>query len=92
MNTNTQDRCIKETAVKLALEMQSEELEKLLALSIGLVNHLEPRDPSDPDQHENLTAWRMAQVLNERLSSTVLQEGIYQMLLGKNHLKSVQAG
>jgi hypothetical protein len=60
-----------------------EELETLLCLSIALKRELEPNDPNNPGDEFNATPWRLAQVLNERLSSTAFTSNMRTLLTGE---------
>lgn len=63
-----------------------DELETLLALAIALERQLEPTDPDHPEDEHPTTAWRLSQVLNERLSSMTFTNNMRQLLLG--HVES----
>lgn len=53
----------------LAMSLMEEEHEKLLCIALSLANKLEPKNPKDIQDDEDVIAWRLAQVLEERLSS-----------------------
>ena len=68
-----------EGRVAHAYKYLCDELETMLALSIVLVNQLEP---VDPESGEGVTAWRLAQVLNERLEGVDFLANMRMLLLG----------
>ena len=51
----------------LAMDLISDELDKLHCLAIALSNQLEPKDPKNPTDGDDLISWRLAEVLEERL-------------------------
>lgn len=67
---------------RLAFDFLEDELETLLALSITLKNQLEPDDPQNHDDCEHTTAWRLSQVLNDRLASTEFSNNMRMLMLG----------
>lgn len=68
---------------RFAFKFLEDELETLLALSLTLTNYLEPEDPSNMDDGFNPVAWRLSQVLNERLSSVAFSNNMKTLLLGE---------
>lgn len=70
--------------LKFAFEYLHEEMETLAALSIALVNQLAPSDPDNDDDCENPTAWRLSQVLSDRLTCTHFSNDMRKVLLGGN--------
>jgi len=68
--------------VRLAFNYLQSELETLLALSITLTNELTPDDPDNHDDYEHTTAWRLSQVLNDKLSSTKFSKNMRLLMLG----------
>lgn len=59
-----------------------EEIETMLCLAICLQNHLEPKDPDNPEASEDIIAWRLSQVLHERLTNRRFSEDMRELLLG----------
>ena len=53
---------------------------KIVCLAISLVNKLEPKNIEDIQDNEDVIAWRLAQVLEERLSSSEFEDGIRKLL------------
>ena len=56
--------------IRFALQYLENEHETLLALAITLMNRLEPTDPANPTDNDDITSWRLSQVLNDRISDT----------------------
>ncbi|PJC21603.1 MAG: hypothetical protein CO065_02375 [Comamonadaceae bacterium CG_4_9_14_0_8_um_filter_57_21] len=56
--------------MKYVFDSWSDEREQLNALSMAIERCLTPVDPSDPQDNDNIQAWRLSQVLSE-LSSDV---------------------
>jgi hypothetical protein len=46
------------------------ERELLLALAFALERQLEPEDPENPQDSDNVTAWRLCQILYEQLTDS----------------------
>lgn len=69
---------------QLAVEHLEEELDTLLALSITLADRLEPAGRGDAD----LTAWRLAQVLRDRLSDQKFTKSMRHWILGESSTKA----
>lgn len=69
-------------SLDVALEYVEDEHEKLLALAIALRHLLEPADPHNPAENDDLTAWRLAQLIEERLSSTTFTNTLRAFVLG----------
>lgn len=67
---------------KFAFEFLEDELETLLALSITLMNRLEPEDPKNPGDHHDTTSWRLSQVLNDRLAKVEFSNNMRMLMLG----------
>ena len=67
---------------KFAFEFLDDELETLLALSITLMNRLEPNDPKNPSDRDDITSWRLSQVLNDRLATVEFSNNMRMLLLG----------
>lgn len=63
------------------LDEFEEQQEQLFALMNCLLRAVEPKTPKDPEDGANLSAWRIAQVMYEILSSTTLQTGARNMLM-----------
>lgn len=68
---------------RFAFGFLEDELETLLCLSIALKNQLEPNDPNNPGDEFDPTSWRLAQVLNERLSNVGFTNSMRQLFLGE---------
>lgn len=67
----------------------AEELERLEALSIALEKELCPKDPDNLREGDKVTAWRLAELLNERLSSRAFSDYINSVLRPQsNHLRA----
>ncbi len=73
---------------KFAFDFLQDELETLLALSITLMNQLEPDDPQNHEDYEHITAWRLSQVLNDRLSSVAFTNNMRTLLLGSTDARN----
>ncbi len=69
--------------LQYAMDYMDEELDKLLALSHVLVRELEPKDPKNPTDSDNLTAWRTAEILCERLNEVEFSNTMREMVLSK---------
>jgi hypothetical protein len=67
------------------MDLLSEEREKMLAIAISLYNRLEPKNLQDIKEHEDQTAWRLAQLLEERLSTTEFENAVRELL----HVKPI---
>lgn len=65
------------------LGMFDEQSNQLHALVFCLLKEVEPQDPKNPEDGVNLTAWRLAQVMYEMLSSTSLLNSSRDMLMGE---------
>lgn len=72
----------------LAMSILNEELEKILSVAICLLNRLEPKDLHDIRDNEDVIAWRLAQVLEERLSSGEFEDSLRQLLHVKTRTES----
>jgi hypothetical protein len=70
----------------LAMSLLHDELEKMLCVAICLVNKLQPKNTSDIQDDEDLIAWRLAQVLEDRLSETAFEDSLRELL----HVKSTK--
>lgn len=70
----------------MAMSILNEELEKMLSVAICLVNRLEPENLRDIRDDEDVIAWRLAQVLEERLSSNEFEDSLRQLL----HVKTAK--
>ena len=75
--------------VKFAFDLMNDELEALLAWAIVLMNRLEPQNPDEPAHGEDVTSWRVAQVLNERLGSLGFTDNMRLLMFGPS---TVQPG
>lgn len=69
--------------LEFALKFLDDELETLLALSMVLMNQLE--DTRDAETGNGVTAWRLAQVLNDRLASVEFSRNFRHILLSKSY-------
>lgn len=67
-------------SVDLVLEILKEEHEKQLALAHQLTRELAPPDEGDVDDMQPTTEYRLAQMLEERLSKTWLEEAVSNVL------------
>lgn len=65
------------------LDTFEEQQAQLFELTNCLLRAVEPENPKDPEDGANLTAWRIAQVMYEMLSTTALQTGARNMLMGE---------
>lgn len=72
-----------QSQLAFALSYLEEEHEKLLALAMSLRRHLEPVDPEHPGDDVNLNAWRLAQILEERLEKTEFVNAMRSLVLGE---------
>ncbi len=57
-----------EAMMRYVLESWNDEREQLGALAMALERGLTPADPSDPQDGDNIHAWRLSQVLSGLLS------------------------
>ena len=73
---------VSQRSLDAAVEWVEEEHDKLLALAFALVHRLEPVDPQNPTDTDDLTSWRFAQMLEERLSSPQFTDTLRSFLLG----------
>ena len=69
--------------LKFAFRMMSEEQDRCAALAHSLVVQLQSNDPENPTDHDDLTAWRLAEVLHDKLSSSEVSESVRKLLLGE---------
>lgn len=75
-------------SLELAIDYVADEHEKLLALAMTLRQRLEPANPKDPTGGDDLTAWRLAELLEERLTSTDFTNTLRVFVLGEKAAKS----
>lgn len=73
---------VSQGSLDVALAYVEEEHDKLLALAITLRQRLEPADPQDPTDSDDLTAWRLAQLIEERLERTEFSLTLRAFVLG----------
>ena len=66
----------------IAFSYLEDEHETLLALVIALLDRLEPSDPSDSDSCLDTTSWRLAHVLNDRLSDVGFLKRMHGLMFG----------
>lgn len=69
-------------SLRFAFDFLEDELETLLALSITLMNRLEPGDPKNPSDSDDITSWRLSQVLNDRLAKVEFSNNMRMLMLG----------
>ena len=69
-------------SLDVALDFVEEEREKMLALAMALCRRLEPVDPKDPADTDDITSWRLAQLLEERLTDTGFTKTLRTFVLG----------
>lgn len=58
-----------------------EQSEQLFALASSLLAQVEPDDQDNPEEGVNHTAWRLAQIMCEMLSSTALETSCRDVLM-----------
>ena len=68
------------STIELALDYIGDEMETLLALSNALVSQVTVQDPKNPKDHDNVFAFRLAELLEDRIASSVFQENIRHIL------------
>ena len=66
---------------RFAFDFLNDELDTLLALSTVLMNHIEDQQEKED---VGITAWRLSQVLSERLSSVEFTNNMRLLLLGRD--------
>ena len=71
-------------SLQLALSYVNDEMGKLYALAFALECALEPKNPEDPQDDENINAWRLATVMTDRLGSTKFRDNMRMMLLSQD--------
>jgi hypothetical protein len=69
--------------LEFAFSYLEEEHETLLALAMALLRQVEPVDPDAPNDAVDTTAWRLAQVLEQRLGSTVFVADMRKLIFGE---------
>lgn len=67
--------------LSVAYSYLHDEIETMLCLAICLENQLEPKDPANPKASENINAWRLSQVLHERLTNRRFTGDIRELML-----------
>lgn len=70
-----------QSELEFAFRFLEDEHETLLALAIVLQNHLEPVDPAKLEDCD-IVAWRMSQVLHERITNTQFLKNMRELMLG----------
>lgn len=73
------------SSLQFALDLIKEERSTLLALAIVLTRQIGPDDHEDTDNFEHTTAWRLAQVLEDRLSCTSIETALEQVFLNASN-------
>lgn len=73
---------VSQGSLEVALDFVEEERDRLLALAMVLRQRLEPADPKDPGENDDLNAWRLAQLLEERLTDTGFTDRLRFLLMG----------
>ena len=76
---------------KAAFEYLNNEISRLAALASALEYWTEPKDTSDPNSCQNPTAWRLAQVLSERLEDQEFIKTMGWLLGDEAHAKDPSA-
>ena len=78
------DRIVTQGAANMefAFRYLEDEHETLLALAIILMNRLAPHDPAAPEDCADVTSWRLAQVLHERITNTEFLNHMHDLMLG----------
>lgn len=66
--------------VEFVLEYIREEMESLFSLSAAVAAFTAVKDTKNPKDNDNITAFRLAEILEERLGSTAFQNNIRSML------------
>lgn len=66
------------------VDLVEERDEQLYALASSLLMHLAPQDEKNIPDGYPITAWRLAQLLEEKLVSTSHRKYVSNMLLGSN--------
>ncbi len=64
----------------LAMDILHEELGKMEAICLSLVDRLRPENLDDIRDDEDIVSYRLAQVLEDRLSSTKFENSLRQSL------------
>lgn len=82
---------VTQCVLDLAMSILNEELEKMLSVALCLMNRLEPKDLHDIRDDEDVIAWRLAQVLEERLSSSEFEDSLRKLLHVKTSTESQTA-
>lgn len=75
---------VTQATLELAMSLLHDELEKMLCIAISLVNKLEPKDVNNIQDDEDVIAWRLAQVLEDRLSETAFLDSLRELLRVKS--------
>jgi len=69
------------SSLKSVIGAVDEREDQLYALASSLLMHLTPEDETNPPDNHPLTAWRLAQVLEDMLSSTGHRNYVRESLL-----------
>jgi len=64
----------------IALAKYTQERDQLEALTISLLNRLAPNNPDEPDENCDITAWRLCEVIYDKVSSNQTGEALRKAL------------
>lgn len=82
MATNTLNQSSSRAATyNYVIDGFEENRDQLHALSLALLQQVEPKDPKNPEDECNLAAWRLAQIMYDMLSSSSLATASRNVLL-----------
>lgn len=73
---------VSQCSLEVAFDFVENERDTLLALAMVLRERLEPDDPKDPGEYDDLNAWRLAKLMEERLTDTGFTDKLRFFLLG----------
>lgn len=65
---------------QFAVDYIDEELEVLYSIALPLCERIAPKDPKNLQEEDDIVAWRLAQLLVERLESTRTINNLKQFL------------
>lgn len=83
VSTIAQLKPVSRAQLEFALSCLNEEFEKLLSLASCLRQQVEPADQQQPEDGVDVVAWRLAQMLEERLESTDFSAAMRSLVLGE---------